>query len=412
LETLDPPLIYASAPEAVAASALSSRFVVVDATSEGAVQDYPARRALPVRPGVRQSPFDPRIVYVWREADPSPDQLDALRARAARVGYLGCADSPVSVSVNRTIDEDMGSPWRPDRSSSFALPVPYIGFLAALDSAYDTWSGGKPMRRSWIRTVRSGYRPPGQTEPPAEPSANVIWLRFGRGVAGRKLLAMTEALRDAVCDHVQRLIPPGAEVPAVLHGHRPGGAEGPQARFLGLPDVGHPHADGRLLGAVVWLPPGTEPDIVQLARSALTQLAHERLIKTGWFDIEVSLYSGQPRPWAANPRRWTRPARRWVSVTPVVHERWTKGTPGLSEVANWCEHADLPAPTAVRFQRHPIPVGGLDLHPEQVFRAGKPRYPYSHMQLEFSAPVPGPVVLGRARQLGLGLMAPAQATGG
>jgi CRISPR-associated protein Csb2 len=86
LERLPPPDIHASAPEDVLVSRLQDRYVVVDATEDGAVQDYPARQARLVRRGVRQSPRDARITYVWPDASLSPGQLAALRVRAARVG--------------------------------------------------------------------------------------------------------------------------------------------------------------------------------------------------------------------------------------------------------------------------------------------------------------------------------------
>jgi len=411
LEQLSPPLVHASPADAVLASRLEPRFVVVPGRAEGAVQDYPARQSRLVHPGVRQAPFAASVTYVWLDADPA-DHLPAIRRRAARVGYLGCADSPVRLWATDRTDADPADAWHPDRSATFTLPVPYPGFLDALDAAYDAWSAGAPMRRAWIRSVRWGYRPPGDPLPDATQSPQVIWLRLERPVAGRNLLAVTETLRNAVLDHVQRLLPSGAEVPAVLHGHRAAGEPGTQARFLALPDVGHKHADGRLLGAAVWLPPGVAAETVQIVRSALTRLSAGSLVKQGWFDVGIALHAGERRPWAASPRRWSGPARRWVTASPVVHEHWTKGPPDLREATRWCEHAGLPAPTAMRVSRYPRLPGALDLHPTQVTRAGRERRPYSHVELEFPEVVPGPVVVGRGRHLGLGLMSPADRSRG
>ena len=408
LEGLPPPDIYAAPPEDVLVSRLQDRYVVVDASAEGAVQDYPARQARIVRRGVRQSPRDARITYAWPQADASPGQLAALRVRAARVGYLGCADTPATLAVSDRLPEDLGGHWRVERSSSLTLPVPYPGFLRALDTSYDAWVGGTKVRRSWIRTERAGYLPPGAAvTKPRQERPSVIWLRFGRAVGGGKLLVVTNTLRQAVLDHVQRMLP-GGEVPDVLHGHRPGDEEGPQARFLALPDVGHRHADGRLLGAAVWLPSGTDPGLVQTVRTAVARLCQERLVAPGRFDIGLSVYGGETRPWTVNPRRWSQPAKRWVTATPVVHERWTKHGPELAEIARWCRHADVPAQLVdAQVTRFPVLAGALDLHPSQVTRPGRERRPYSHAVLEFAEPVEGPVVLGQSRQLGLGLLAPA-----
>ena len=414
LERLPPPDIHASAPEDVFVSRLQDRYVVVDATEDGAVQDYPARQARLVRRGVRQSPRDARITYVWPDASPSSGQLAALRVRAARVGYLGCADTPAMLAVSDRLPDGLGGHWRAERSSRMTLPVPYPGFLRALDASYDAWVGGVKTRRAWIRTERVGYLPPGvATAKPQQQRPSLIWLRLDRAVDGGNLLAVTDTLRQAVLDHVQRLLP-DAEVPDVLHGHRPPGEKGPQARFLALPDVGHRHADGRLLGAAVWLPPQTDPDLVQAVRTAVARLCGERLVAPGRFDLGLSVFGGEPRPWAANPRRWTRLARRWVTATPIVHERWIKHGPGLAEITRWCRHADLPTPVVdARLTRFPTLPGALDLHPRRVTRPGRESrpYPYSHAVIEFAEPVEGPVVIGRSRQLGLGLMAPADPAG-
>jgi len=412
LESLAPPIIHASPSHHVLVSPLRARYAVVDGTAEGAVHDYPGRTSREVRPGVRQAPKCRTVIYVWPDAVAPGGTLAALRARAARVGYLGCADSPVRLSVRESVADGLSEPWRPDPGAQFTLPVPYRGFLAALDDAYDTWSSGNAMRRAWIRTERAGYQAPGCRAVDDGPAPTVIWLRLGRAVAGHKLVALTETLRDAVLDHVQRLLPPGADMPSLLHGHRQPGEVGPQARFLALPDVGYERSDGRLLGAAIWLPPATEPEVVQVVRSALARLAGERLVKPRWFDIAVAVHTGEPRPWAANPDRWTGPAASWTSATPVVHERWTKGLPTVVEVARWCAHADLPAPASVSFRRHPALLGAPDLRPDQVFRPGRDRRPYSHMRIDFSDRVAGPVVIGGGRQLGLGLMAPVHEGGG
>jgi CRISPR-associated protein Csb2 len=408
LEGQPPPDIYAVSPEDVLVSGLRDRYVVVDATEDGAVQDYPSRQARLVRRGVRQSPKDPRITYAWPQASPSAGQLAALRVRAARVGYLGCADTPAMLAVSDHLPDGLGGRWLAARSAPLTLPVPYPGFLEALDASYDAWAGGVKTRRSWVRTERVGYLPPGAgPAKPRQARPSLIWLRFDRAVGGGGLLAVTDTLRQAMLDHVQRLLP-GGEVPDVLHGHRPEGEEGPQARFLALPDVGHRHADGRLLGAAVWLPPETDPGLVQTVRTAVARLCAERLVAPGRFDLGLSVFGGEPRPWAANPRRWSRPARRWASATPVVHERWTKHGPRLAEVTRWCEHANIPAQVVdARLTRFPALPGALDLHPSQVTRAGRERRPYSHAVIEFAEPVEGPVAIGRSRQLGLGLMAPA-----
>lgn len=409
LERLPPPKICGSAPADVEVSSLVPRYAVIDRTSDaGAVQNYPARSAIAVAPGVRLSPKSSLICYVWPDAQPTPEVLDTLGARAARVGYLGCADSPVRMSVGRTSDRADSDSWEPEPGGEVSLPIPYPGFTENLDASFDRWSAMEDAgERSWIRTVRCEYRPPGR--PPGRgadyPIPIALWLRVEPALSGKRLVAFTSALRAAVTDHMQRLLP-GAEVPSVIHGHRGPADSEVQACFLGLPNVGNEYSDGRLLGAAVLLPHSSSPEIVQLVRSALYGLRRQRLVKPGWFDLAVNLYAGEKKPFSAHPNRWSRAATRWVSASPVVFERWTKGVPGLSEVSRWCDHAGLPTPVAAGFQRMPLIRGGLDLHPDDVARPGRERRPYSHMWVEFEKPVRGPVLIGRGRYLGLGLMVP------
>jgi CRISPR-associated protein Csb2 len=410
LEGLDPPSIHASALEPVVQPPLLPRFVVVDETSDGAVQEYPARKATEVRPGVRLSPRECCITYHWANATPSDQHLTALRYRAARVGYLGCSDSPVRVTVHEGEPATPADSWVPDGSAAFTLPVPYPGFLDALDRAFAAWLDGGAMNRSWIPTRRARYRAPATVESTLCSPNVVIWLRFARSVSGRSLLRVTSTLRAAVIDHVQRLLGDD-EVPTVLHGHRPDNEHGPQADFIGLPDVGHVHATGRLFGAAISLPEATDPALVERVRAALFLLAREGLVLQDRQRVELSVFGGELHPWAANPRRWAGPARRWTSVTPVVHERWTRRGPDRAEVRRWCEHVGLQANdddlvSSVEVARRPWVPGGIDLPPALVFRVGRERWPYSHMRLTFARRVEGPLVLGRGRQLGFGLFAP------
>lgn len=417
LEGLGPPLIGASVPEAVVSSALEPRYVVVDERAEGAVQDYPARAAKKVYPGAKLAPREDTVVYVWPDAEPTTIHRRALAYRAARIGYLGCADSPVTVSVSDGPVNVPADTWRQDNRGSSVLPVPYPGFLEALDRAYLAWSAGEAMRRSWIPTRRVRYRAPSHNDDGgiARSTRQVIWLRFDRSISARRVLEVTETLKAAVLDHLQRLLP-GEELPSVLHGHRSPGERGSQADFLALPDVGHRYATGRLFGAAISLPGDVDPLLVQQVRTAAVHLTSGELARRGspsaamgGLRVKVAVYGGERRPWAAVPRRWLRPSRSWVSATPVVHERWSKWRPGVDEVARWCRHAGLPeevSVTEVCFSEHPLITGGVDLAPSLVFRSSRDRHPYSHLMVRFDRPVQGPLVLGRGRQFGMGLLAP------
>jgi len=424
LETLAPPLIYASGTDMVEKSTLAHRYVVIDKRDTGNVHDYPARKASEVRPGVRFAPCDVSLTYLWstEKATASAEDFTALRYRAARVGYFGCADSPVQVTVTDSSPEKIREPWCPGESGDVTLPIPYPGFLKELDFAYDEWSAKRPTRRSWIPTKRVYYQEPidGSTSRSLTvPSTRrVIWLRFNHALSGRNLLQVTDALKAAVLDHLQRLAPED-EIPAWLHGHWPPGEHGQQADFIGLPDIGHEHATGRLLGAAISMPADADPVWLQRVRTAVFNLATGELFPrtsaggNPTFNVRVSVYGGERRPLAVIPLRWTGPSTTWVSATPVVHERWTKGSPDIDEVASWCSHAGIAAhPIEVGFPRRPAIAGALDLPPDLVFRSKQERRPYSHIEVRFKESIQGPIVLGRNRQFGFGLLVPVRGTSG
>ena len=401
-----PPLIHAVTVSDAPVSAVSPRFVVIDEAKQGAVQNYPGRVAQAIRPGARVAPRVPVVAYVWPDARPSDAQLAALRARAARVPYLGAADSPVQVQVGTDLPPSAaGLPvWAPDRLGDTDLPVAYPGFLDALDVAFEDFTAGRPRRRSWLPSLLAAYTAPGAATRVEDPTAPGVWLRFDHGIPGRRVRLVAETLRAALLEGADRVAGGRDLVPEVIHGHHPAGTTGVEhVRVLPLPNAGYPHADGRIHGACVWFPPGTPAADVELARAALAGV--DRLVCPEVFDVAVAGFDGARVPWASNPARWVGPSRAWVSVFPVVHERRVKGPLTVAEVARWCAWSGLPEPVALREARVPLVPGAVALDPVEVYH-GEQRRPYSHLALTFADPVTGPVALGRGRHFGLGLMAP------
>lgn len=360
--------------------------------------EHIGRQGAEVRPGVRVTPRDPTIIYTWETRCPT-EVVDALRRRAARIGYLGTADSSVRVRVNATSRSSPAAAdvFRPHHDGDVAIRVPRAGDLQLLDAVYDAWvERGISASRAQFPILRHEAQylsPTGELE--ADRGGVVAWLLLARPVSGRRVSTVTALFKAAVLRKHQELY---GEPPAVLHGHgfRERGYD--LARFLALPDVGFKQSRGRIHGLALWLPPGCTPVVRNRARETARII---RRLRGGGVNVAVMPRAGQARPVAARPSRWTPAARCWVTAFPAVHER--RGPLDLAKLSEWCAHAGLPAPVAFRSTRSPLVSGGVDLAPVEVNRPGRPGLPYSHVQIWFAEPVEGPVVIGSARQRGLGL---------
>ena len=409
LEDAAPPIIYADPRDHVLRSPQQPRYVVVNSAADSSAQEYPARKNTLVRPAPRLSPRVPSVVFAWPALRPSDRELLGLRLRAARVGYLGCADSPVRVRVRPDLDPgDLADRprWEPHDDGATILPVPFPGHVDVLDRIFDDFRHGRAApRRTWYRMRKQRYRPPGAPRQQA-PSRLVLWLRLGRAISSRHTLGVTQALRDATLASYERHVATSRDaVPAVLHGHGFTGSGYDHASWLALPDVGHAHATGRLHGLAVVLPGEVPADVAEGVRTALWHVRSLHL--RGGRVLPLAFHQGERRPWAANPRRWIGPSRRWTSALPAVHERWSKSPPGREEIARWCHNAGVTAAVVrTRLSRPPLIAGGVSLMPPETVRRGTPTRPYSHVEVEFAEDVWGPVVLGRQRHFGLGLLAP------
>lgn len=400
MEGLPAPLIYAD--PTVCNQPLRPRYVVrqTGRPAKGTHQEYVARSGALFRPGVRVSARNPNVVYRWDVEVPDA-VLESLRRRAARIGYLGTADSPARLRFETRMPQSIPEHvFKPDSHGDLALGAPRPGDVRILDQMYEQWRDrGASVARSQFPALQHEalYRSP---RPIVRPNSGevVAWLRLGRAVSGRRVTALTALFKEAVLSQHQRI---HGDPPAVLHGH--GFAERGYeiARFLALPDAGYPHSRGRIHGLALWMPQISDASTHRRARDAAFSI--RRLTGQG-VDVTVAPREDENRPMAANPKRWLARSSRWATTFPAIHER--HGTLDLQELSRWCQHAGLPKPVAFRSSRTPFVTGAADLAPVEVNRPGKPGLPYSHVELEFAEAVAGPVVIGGGRQRGFGLCVP------
>ena len=257
-ERLPPPVIHAHAQPWH--QRLTPRYVVRHAgtASKSTHQEYVGRAGVLHRPGVRVTPRHPHVVYSWNESPPEVT-LDALRRRAARIGYLGAADSPVRVHVMTRMPE-VAAPedaFVHALDGNMMINVPAPGDVRMLDRMYDAWyEHGADIGRAQFPALRheAPYRSP-RTAAQPDSGGVVAWLRLGTAVSGRRVAAVTALFKDAVLSKHQKI---HGDPPAVLHGHGFGVSGYEIARFLALPDVGFPRSRGRIHGLALWMPPGSD----------------------------------------------------------------------------------------------------------------------------------------------------------
>lgn len=377
-------------------------------------------------------PEAPRVVLRWPE--PAPDAiLPRLDAVCARVSRLGHSRSLVSVrAVSDVPDLDGLTPLVPNPQGTVALRLPEAGQLDRLDALH-AQQGAVGPRTMPARVVP--YGPPRPADPPVRPGtvfADGAWILW-RVVAGdhgpRTLVHHTLAetlgrtLKKALLAHA------GADAPPLLTGHRGDGGvlEVPHAAFLTLPDVGHEHATGAVLGMALQLPAGVSDDDLAGLGAALRAWERDRrgcrlLLGRGGVVHLERLVEPDGRAVFRRPR-WAGPARRWASVTPVALDR----NPGdlrsrdpdeideavakaETSIRRACLDVGLPEPVAVNVQKRSSHVPGEAARRFMPFPAARGhglQRVCVHAELVFDGPVRGPLLLGAGRYVGVGLFLPA-----
>lgn len=228
------------------------------------------------------------------------------------------------------------------------------------------------------------------------------------GILGHMLFSVywTQTLRKAIMAQ----FPEGA--PGVICGHP---KDVRHATYWAVPDVGHRYADGHILGLQFWIPdhilPFSADDTVIAA--ACNQLTHLDVPGPNGLFARVAIRQLTPTqngPRGLLARMWQGPQHgtvRWVSTTPVVFDRYPDDPRNLnSYVQQMAQWAGLPTVRQVRtLPNSPLP--GVPNARTFHLRSNRVRQPFvTHLEIEFSEPVRGPVLLGKLRYFGLGIFRP------
>lgn len=380
---------------------------------------------------------DRPVHVIWSALNLEPSDLERMALLGSEVNFLGTTRSPVLVEVGDEPPaeqrEDAWVPSPPDTAApTVVLRLSDRATIARFDQRHDARksNSGTVQSAGLVPGIRIGrnvsYAHEAELREMARSFDPRWWgpmLILGidransdiipRAAAGYLLArAVRVALLGAYEDSGK-----GGEAPLVLvgRGHQPHCAVVPLAAVSG------PHPDGQVKGVAVILPHADRlPDLPEQQHrieAGVLQLATgESARPRRYVQIPGAGHVWLEYPDAARARLTTLraasyrgPSRHWTTATPIVHSRWKKGGSSalLDQVTADCAHVGLPAPEAVAHLRgsglgsEPVPI-------DQVPRAwrGPLNGPRSRLRLTFPCPVHGPILLGRARHFGLGLLVP------
>jgi CRISPR-associated protein Csb2 len=222
----------------------------------------------------------------------------------------------------------------------------------------------------------------------------------------RRTIEVAAMLRHAAHQAAKRLKLDAPFVEGFVCGHGDG-VEGKSERFsyLPLPTLSPKGRDGRIRRVLIAEPfGGGSPK----ARAVARRLAGAPLVAEGTGEIKAELVASVGRDGVFN--RYLRPARTWGTVTPIV-------LPGHDSYRSRKAHALVLKALAQAGYTTPVVEVTLQAVPvfpgqERAVRYRVPEYlkdfPRTHAVVTFAEEVPGPVVIGGGRHVGLGLCAALQ----
>jgi len=360
-------------------------------------------------------PRSPVVYFLWRDAQPSDGCLKALSRLSGRVSYLGHSSSLVALRFGATEAEGVGlDRYAPMADGDLMLRLPREGLLVELEELYRSRGEEKvELPYEPVSYGRKGVDHMVARQPPRPgPFGSIIVFRSASNPAPSitAVFNVASAFRGAL---IQKNSGDGPMLPEVISGHLQDGSVSSRTHLaiVGLPDVGHPHADGSLKGLGVLLPTGLpeeEGERVLRAIGMLGRLVQLKMGEHGVWSLERDPVGGGLM--ALDPATWIGPARRWATVTPVVLDRFPRraySDESASTISDSCVRMGLPAPEQVEVG----PVSAFEgAPPVSEFvpyrKQGMPPRIHVHAFISFGDEVQGPLLVGAGRYMGMGLFRP------
>lgn len=370
-------------------------------------------------------PETPTFAFLWPKADPK-DHREAIGRLCARVTRLGHSSSLVRCAV---VDSPLSPTLVPLDEGEVVLRIVGPGQLDRLERAFERHRGEEnrvlPARPLRYGAVGSEAEPCVQRSSVFSPTDWILFERVGgsRPLASRST-DLARALRSALLE-----VHGGEDLPATLSGHSERGpSDRPHVAFVPLPFVGHEHADGALIGCALVLP----RDIPGRDREQLLRLVAKWELMRGDERGELTLAGGTLPPFqvkrvdvsarvALDPLRWSRPSARFITATPIALDKnpgsLRRNNGGASSkaaleaqacISEACLRVVGACPISVEVSLSPLVPGAQHVRAFLPWpgRAGRTPRVRVHADIQFAAPVQGPLILGAGRFFGLGLCLP------
>lgn len=353
------------------------------------------------------------FAIVWPEADSSPEVVNLLNLLAWKVPYVGRSTSRAQLSVAGSLPPVAhgGVIFEPVSSGSgrsYDLRIPYPGYVDALRDAYAagvrSWEVARTRPYREADSAIEGTTVLPELVPAVGPFEELLVWTIKQPVTrigGDQAVALASALRKAVMSRVSGPLPPQ------VSGHTEPGRQ--HVAFLALPDVGHRHADGHVLGLALAIPRDLpQPHMDALLPALIREPALTEIDLPGGRVLAVRYgadrSSTRPTRWSASNRSGE---REWVTVTPMMLDGHTRrGRDEASEVARALVLAGYPRPAEVEVSAAPMLTGGIWRPRRGTLPSGRPQRQLIHARARFDGPIIGPVLAGSMRYLGLGLFRP------
>lgn len=329
--------------------------------------------------------------YLWPQASPPEALIRTLYAICMAVTHVGTTHAIALVGI---VETPRPADWIPtDRSAELTMRTILPGRLAESDRVFESGqrlhAGACETWTAYRRAAITQHSAPGRLL--ALRLDGVLAAEHAIHLSAAVMAALQAEIPDEILDHEA----------SGVHGHVPD--EASRLRVIPLPDVGHRHASGRILGVLLDMPmPGMRPAVL----SSLSRLGPLMLPGAKRVALLAPL-PGRPLPVGLRPATWTTPSRTWTTALAAVLDRFPKKSLPVERIVGLtCRNAGLPEPETFQIAADGFlrGVGNAQAYAMRQKQLG----PRAHLRLHFGQPLcpEVPISIGRGRNYGLGLLRP------